>query len=256
MILNCHGSLGDQIILTGIPEAYYKLYGEKTYVNMVRTEIWDDNPYLTNEKSGIEFTYNFNVYPKDYMIYYPVRIFYDLTGHIVESSFVRPKIYKSFHRDKICVVNDQAGWPTRTGYRYLNDLITQIKDLGYVITYLRNELFRDCIGNCPPEQITKWDHKLVNIPLSNRIEVIGSCQLYVGYNSGNAQLAGALDTPYIQIEGSVSPINTRHPSCIYVTDIPGCKRCCSDSCHMNCLSNLDNINHKIINVIKEHDDLL
>lgn len=250
MILNVHGSLGDQIMLTGIPEAYYRLYGEKTYINGGRTEIWETNPFLINKKLGKEFSYSYNSYPKDYMVYYPIRVFYDLTSIIADRNFVKPNLYRDYEKKKICVVNDQAGWPSRVGYSHFEDLVQQVKNLGYEITYIRNENFRNCVGQCPPREINTYDHLLTDIPLSNLIEVIGTCELYIGYNSGLAQIAGALDIPYVMLDGPVPPINTKHNSCILAPDIVSCRRCVKETCLENCLQNLENINDKIIEVIK------
>lgn len=251
MIIHSHGSLGDQIMLTGIPEAYYNLFGEKSYIDGGRTEIWENNPFTTTERVGKDFNYGFNAYPKDYMIYYPIRIFYDLTGYISNRDFVHPNLYKSFNRDHICVVNDQAGWPSRVNYVYFEELVQQIKSLGYVITYIRNDNFRDCCGNCPTQQIFTYDHILKDIPLKNLIEVIGSCELYIGYNSGPAQIAGALNTPYIQFDGPIPPINTVHNSCILAPNITHCRRCIMEQCENHCLARLENINDFIIQTIKD-----
>lgn len=248
MILNLHGSLGDQVMLTGIPEAYYKLTGEKTYIKGGRHELWDSNPYITGSPEGREFSYAFNEYPKDYMIYYPVRIFYDLTGKIVDRNFVHPNLYRSWERSiSAVVINDQAGWPSRTGYRFFEDLVLQFKMFGYSITYVRNDSFANCHGQTMPRQIQSYDQLLLDIPLSNLIEVIGRAGLYVGYNSGLSQLAGALNTPYVMLDGSVPPINTAHNSCIYTPEIKDCRRCVSESCEAMCLASLENINEQIAN---------
>ncbi len=250
MIIHPHGSLGDQIMLTGLPEAYYKLFGELTFVEGGREDLWKYNPYITKERFGKEFSYSFNSYPKDYMIYYPIRVFYDLTGVICSRNFVHPNLYWPSVKNNNCVVNDQAGWPSRTGYKYLDDLIKDIKKEGFHITYVRNENFRDCFGNCPKKQLTIFDTVLTDMSLSDMITTISNAALYVGYNSGLSQIAGATNTKYVLLDGPVPPINTAHNSCIFATDMLSCRRCVLEDCINNCLQNSENFNDSILDVIR------
>ncbi len=257
MIIKVHGSLGDQIMLTGLPKAYHKLFGEKSHIVGGRQEIWDGNPYITNKPIGETFSYTFNSYPKDYMVYYPIRLFYDMCGVIADRNFVHPAIYKKKKNSdfKLIVINDQAGWPSRVGYPFFDDLVYKlIEEFDIPVHYVRNERFRDCMGRCPAKEVKNSSTIMQeDVALSDLIDLINDAALYIGYNSGLSHIAGALNTPYIQFDGPIPPINTVHNSCIYVPNILACRRCVSEVCNEACLVNMSNINDEIIKVIKEND---
>ena len=240
-----HGSLGDQVMLTGLPEALLQLTGESSkIIGQVKSELWLHNPYIIKEDAGREFSYSFNT-KSDYMIYYPVRIFYEMTGMIVDRFLVQPNLYRNITKiPKRIVVNDQAGWPTRRGYPYFNDLCKSLKDLGYEICYLRHNGFRDCNGNFSERVITNYSYTAFDTSLEDAINRIGEAEFYIGYDSGYSQLAGALKTKYVLISGSVAPINTAHDSCIYTVNI--CPHCGLENCEKKCLEFSYNFNHLVL----------
>lgn len=246
MKLQVHRGLGDQIMHTGLPEALY--YYRKEYTEIIggRLELWSNNPYVRENAGGEEVSLGFNQ-PRDYMIYYPVRLFYDMTGIIAPAGMVKPRLYKQGVRNaRIALVNDQSGWPTRTGYPHFEKLIQLVKKEGYTIHYLRNEGFRDCNGACPPREVQTYDEIHTDISLQELIDRMTSAAVYIGYDSGLAQLAGATDTPYVLLEGPVAPINTVHPSCIWHLDLKACRKCAADNCSNMCLRQAKDINSTII----------
>jgi hypothetical protein len=247
MILQVHQGLGDQIMHTGLPEAYYKIFGEKIGITGHREELWQYNQYVDWHAEGNVISLPFNQ-PRDYMIYYPVRLFYDFTGWIVNKDLVQPNIYIKPDRNKHrLLVNDQSGWPTRVGYPYFEELIVKLRELfRFEIRYIRNENFRNCIGQCPPRELSTFDVLLENLSLDGLIYEFQHAGLYVGYDSGLAQLAGATNTPYVLLEGPVAPINTVHNSCVWYLDLPNCKKCNLDNCFRYCLSQAKNYNPEII----------
>lgn len=249
MILHLHGSLGDHVIATGLPEAYFNLTGEKTYIKTERAGgnpvYWEDNPHVLKQPTGEYKSLGFNTYPKDYMIYTPVRMFYDISGYIVDRSEVRPNLYKERHPEKdLIVINDQAGWPSRRGYPYLDELVHELLDKGWKICYMRNDEFADCFGQRSPRQLTRYTFE-VQPTLRQGVETLQSAAIYIGYDSGYAQISGALGVPYIVMSGPIAPISSIHGSCIYAFNIPGCRRCCANSCPNNCLQNISNRNEEI-----------
>jgi len=228
MIIKAHGSLGDEVMLTGLPEAYNKITGQFIGITTNRHYLWENNPYI-KDSSREEFSYAFNVYPKDYLIYYPIRLFFDLTGFIVDRNLVQPNLYKPRveNNEKIIVVNDEAGWPSRRGYPYFNTLCKDLKDLGYAIYYTRGNTL-DCMGHQSEKTITNYTYN-DNGGTPNLVQVIDLLQraaFYIGYDSGLAQLAGALKVPYVLLSLAIPPINTAHNSCIYALDT--CKHDCQE----------------------------
>lgn len=254
LYLKLNGSLGDHVMATGIPEAYFEIYKEPTFVETEFKILFKNNPYITDNFFNVtkEYSLKFNEYPKDYMIYYPVRIFYDITGIIADRNLVRPRLYKkrTYLPQKTAIVNDQAGWPSRVGYKYFNDLVIKLKANNFVVWYIRNQKSLNCFGQPSPEVITDYTHKAFNIPLEELIDRLSECDLYIGYDSGVSQLAGALDVPYVMLSGSVPPINTAHNSCIYTLDLL-CDRCCKELCEKSCLSYSENKNDEIIEIINK-----
>jgi len=238
---------------TGLPEAYFKLMGEKTYIKTERAGgdpvYWENNLYLSEQPTGECKSLAFNAYPKDYMIYTPIRMFYDISGYIVDRSEVHPNLYKERQpEENLIVVNDQAGWPTRRGYSYLDQLICGLLDNDWRICYMRNDEFADCFGQRSPRQLTRYTFE-VQPTLRQGVETLQKAAIYIGYDSGYAQIAGALGVPYVLMSGPISPISSKHDSCIYAFNTPGCRRCCANSCPNNCLQNMPNRNREIESAI-------
>jgi len=251
MILELHGSMGDHVLATGIPEAYFKYYGEKTkIISKKGDDFWKTNPYITDEDIGDYHSLAFNQGPKDYMIYNPVRVFYDITGYIVNRKEVAPNLYlERVPEQGLVVINDQAGWPNRRGYRYFDELAGSLLELGYHIMYMRNDSFQDCVGQSSEKAITNYTEFITNLSIKSGIEILRKADLYIGYDSGYANVAGALKVPYVFLASSVAPINTQHDSCIYTLD-GFCKHCNSDSCTENCLRSAPNKNAEILEAIR------
>jgi len=253
MILNIHGSIGDHIMATGLPGAYFKLTGEKTYIKTERPGgdpvYWESNPYILNQPAGEIRSLAFNAYPKDYMIYTPVRMFYDISGYIVDRSEVHPNLYKGRQPEKdLIVVNDQAGWPSRRGYPHLNELIRELLEGGWRVCYMRNDEYQDCCGQLSARQLTHYTYE-IQPTLRQGVETLQRAAVYIGYDSGYAQVAGALGVPYVLISGPIPPINTKHNSCIYALNDSKCRRCCVNSCPNNCLQSAPNRNREIRDAI-------
>jgi len=249
MILKLHGSMGDHIMMTGIPEAYYKKFGEKTKViSKYSDEFWKRNPYITEESFGKEYSLRFNSSKIDYMIYYPQRVFYEITGLIIDRKKVQPNFYIGRDTDsKLVIINDQAGWPSRRGYRYFNDLSLKLIKGGFHVCYLRNEGFGDCVGQYSKREITDYSSLLEDPSMIQMINKMAEAFVYIGYESGLSSMAGALKIPYVLFNSSVPPINVCHDTCIYYTD--NCNYCCADQCTENCLSKCENRNDGIVEII-------
>jgi len=247
MILELHGSMGDHVITTGIPEAYYNYFGEKTKVISKKgNDFWETNPFVTTEDIGDYHSLAFNGTSKDYMIYYPVRVFHDITGYIVNRKEVAPNLYRERTVEPgLVVINDQAGWPNRRGYPYLEELAQALLGLGFKILYMRNDSFQDCVGKGSQKAITSYTEAVTDLSIKQGIEILQRAALYIGYDSGYSNVAGALKVPYVFLAGPVAPVNTQHDSCIYTLD-GFCRHCNSDQCLENCLHTAPNKNDEII----------
>lgn len=233
---------------TGLPYAYYTCFGEKVnVVNPRNPEFWSSNPYVTTEVKGHVWNLTHNA-RRDYMIYYPVRLFYDMTGLIVNRDLVQPNIYKERNNvhESVILVSDQAGWPSRRGYPHYNALLEELKD--YDIWYIRSTTFRDCFGTLNERTLTRFDRIIENPSIPDLIKIMGEVGFYIGYESGYCSLAGAMGVPYVCLTASVPPINVAHNSCIYALDI--CSGyCCAEKCDKMCLQSAPNKNEDIIGEI-------
>jgi len=252
MRINVHGSLGDQIMLTGIPELYYKLYNEKvSLAGDIKPELWKYNPYV-EDRHGDDFSYAFNATEKDYMIYYPVRIFNDMTHRTVDRKHLQPNFYREYiKKPGTIVVNDQAGWPSRRGYIYFDALCKELINSGFTVIYSRNESSLDCFGKSSEKVIHSFSEQRHNLSLDSMINLVGSAEFYIGYDSGMAQVAGATKTKYVLLSSSVPPINTAHDSCIYYLDNINCRRCVATTCNKQCF---EDKNQEIIGTIRSSRD--
>jgi ADP-heptose:LPS heptosyltransferase len=253
MILGTHGSMGDVVIMTGIPQAYFELFGEKTkIVNKYASVFWDTNPYITEENIGNTCTIRDNMTKEDYMQYYPQRVFKEITGISVDREKIQPNLYKERTPiPRFVIMNDQSGWPSRRGYRYFNNLASRLIQEGFLVYYLRNNRFRDCIGRFQIESINTYTNRLDDLSIPQTIDWFSRASFYIGYESGLSTLAGALKVPYITFYGSIFPINTTHDSCIYYID--NCDHCCKDQCSKNCLTFYEDMTDPVMERIKEYD---
>ena len=251
MILSLHGGLGDSACYTGIPEAYFKKFGEKLYIRSYYTEFWENNPYcilgapsepdeihkLRFEKHGEE---------KDWAKYRPQRLFSEMTQSEVEYEEVQPKLYTP--RDTIprrLVVCDEANWKSRRGYQHLPKLIANLGEMNWDTFLIRNG------GTETDREVFTSDHT-VNFNLKDTINFIATADLYIGYDSGLAHIAAGLGVPYILILGSTPPVVMKHASCLHAAEV--CQHCFTNECPHQCLANSDDKNEEIKNIIKERFD--
>jgi ADP-heptose:LPS heptosyltransferase len=251
MILHLWGSLGDHVIMTGIPEAYFKIFGEQTKIIDKHSDLfWNNNPYITEESIGKDYYFNANTVDT-YQYYYPQRVFHDITGLWVDREDVQPNLYiprKTI--PKLVIMNDQAGWPSRRGYRYLTNLSIRLMENGYIVAYLRNTGFKDCTNKVSAGQIWKYSYILENLPMPQLVDKLSEAALYIGYDSGISAIVGAFKIPYITFYGSIPAINTTHFTCIYAID--ECDHCCTDQCNKNCLTLYEDKTDEIMERIKAH----
>jgi len=249
MILEIQGSLGDSVLLTGIPEAYFKLTGEKTFVMTRFPVLFENNPYITTEKSGKKFTNPLNSSLMEFMIYYPVLVYWKLFGVVLNREQVHPNLYLDVERENdLVLVNDQAGWPSRRGYPYFGELVDELsKD--YRIMYMISNNYRDCVGKTPAKTVTSFDYLSTDQTVKDIINQMAKSSLYIGYDSGYSTIANATKTPYVYLAGSVPPVSTLGDTCIY--SLTSCKRCAVDTCQNRCLENTPNVNGEILKRIKD-----
>lgn len=254
MILKLHSSLGDQLLLTGLPEAYYRICHEK--MNVVPTRLpsaWRDNPYVDPHAGGPEFSPRPNVDPRDFLIYTPVRVFYEMTGIIVDRKVVHPRIYRPrMVQHRIVLVNDQAGWPSRWGYPYLNELVDSLHYRGWTVHYIRHDGFRNCLGRITPPQIQSYDLKISGGDDATLMSAMSYAALYIGYDSGLAVLASAWGVPSVIFFGAVPPVTTAGDNCIYAAEV--CGHCLRDSCDKGCLLSAESENEEILAEIDRRFD--
>lgn len=253
------GSLGDHVAYTGLPEALYKHGNIKIEVVSKFTELFKYNPFVQRVLSDIDRPTNsfhlqqFEEEWQDYLIYRPVRVYYQITGKIIDRNEVQPNLY--IPRDmkhKYIVMADQTGWPSRRGYKYFDELAIRLLDLGYHIIVIHNPEYKNCFGNLVPREIQHYNIS-TRVEYSILINIINKAQYFIGYDSGIANLAGALKIPSIIFAGSVPPIVFRHNSCIKIYDTCE-KHCHSERCNIGCLSTFLNVNTEIIKIIEKGEE--
>lgn len=252
MNLYLNGGLGDHVIQSGIPEAYYKLYGERTYIpNRKHPILFQNNPYLSDIPLGINNILN-SERGNDNEVYYPVRVFRDITGVEIKKEEVLPNLYieKEIQSD-LCIVNDQAGWPTRWGYPYLQDLITDLMNMGWRMIYLRNDRFVDCNGTHSPRQISnvKPQDVYLDVPMETVVDLIKRAGLFVGYDSGLYQLSAALRVNSLLVAGSVNYVRAESPTSACV--INTCRsKCHLENCTQMCIRNTTKYSNEVLEVCR------
>ena len=267
MQLILKGSLGDHVCYTGLPEALYKHnHGkdpEKTEVITKYPKLFEHNPYVSNVLNGInhptdllspyfEIPYETELW--HWLVYRPVRAYYQLTGNIIDRNEVQPNLYL-LRKTKLghIVIADQAGWPTRRRGPggNLDKLAIRLLDLGYHVTVIHNPNYTDCFGNKVPREIEHYNLS-VNDNYISIIQFLQEAQYFIGYDSGIAHLAGALKVPSILLAGSVPPIVFAHNSAIKIFDTCG-KHCHSEKCNyeLPCLWTSPDTDWEIADIIEK-----
>jgi ADP-heptose:LPS heptosyltransferase len=253
MQLALHSSMGDHVIMTGIPEAFFNLYGEKTFViHRYSDDFWNHNPYITNVPTGKLYSLRPNGTPQDFATYYPARVFQEITGTPIDKKLVQPNIYIPRRpMPHLVVMNDQSGWPSRRGYRYWNELAINLINNGFLVYYLRNDNFLDCIAHTMPRLITAYATVLNNLSIPQTIDILSQAVAYIGYASGMTSLAAALKIPLVTFYGSIPAENGLHDVTVYYTD--NCDHCCADQCNKMCLTLLEDKSNEVVSRLLEID---
>ena len=253
------GSLGDHVCYTGLPKVLKFHFGKDIIVQTKYPKLFDYNPYvsrviLPNESRPEDVTGSFEI-PYEtqewqWLVYKPIRAYYQLTGKIIDRKEVQPKIYFPLDsRLGYITIADQAGWKTRRGYSFLDNLANQLLDNGYHITVIHDPNYTDYNGNRSEREVNHYNVS-VKEDYSTLIRIIAESRYFIGYDSGPAHIAQALGIPSIIFTGSVPPINVIHDAAIKVYDT--CERHCNkENCEYNCLSNYKNVNDEIIDIIKK-----
>jgi ADP-heptose:LPS heptosyltransferase len=244
MQLMLHGSLGDHAILTGLPEAIFELTGEKTALPNKREDLlWALNPYVDDNAGGLAVTPASNS-GKDYGIYYPARVIYDLLGKHVHASKVQPNLYLPRLSPDYVVLNDQAGWPSRRGYKFWNELARALQKMGYTVVYLHNPNFADCCNMVSAPTVFEANYFVDDFRIGTLIPILRHAIAYIGYESGLTHVAAGLKVPHGTFIGAVPPINVVHECNLF--HVAACETfCCSDNCEKQCLGKLHDSSQQI-----------
>lgn len=238
--LKLKGSLGDHVVYTGIPEAFYKKFGYKLFVDSSYPLLWESNPYISKERLDPIFNIEYEQSESEWNTYKPRRVFMQMTGidPAIECLEVSPKLYRIKQTEKnLIIVNDEAGWPSRRGFAHWPLLLNELRLRGFKIVLLKTANYRDCVGQYMEEAITIFDEQINNPTLETVINWISRARWYIGYESAYAHIAGALHVDYVLFLGSLPEITSRHPSCKLVLNncISPCHR---ELCEKQCLKSL------------------
>lgn len=236
------GPLGDRVIYSGVPEAYHRVTGHKlrlgsyTEQGVVFHAVFDHNPYAVIDDTRPVLVGRGDVVPRlhfecvtDDVVneYRPRLLLFDLTGRWQDRDSVNPNLYVPRRPvARRCVVSDEAGWESRRGYPHLDALVRALNADGWETVLMRN------LGMSPP-QVQSASHRACFTSLWDAIHFLATAELYVGYDSGLANVAGALGVPYLLLCGATPSCTVRHRSCVWAYDccpIPcvsfACRRCC------------------------------
>lgn len=256
------GSLGDHVCYTGLPEALFKNWERHPKATVITKypELFTHNKFVKK----VEYEYSpqyanelgipFEIESWHWLVYRPVRAYYQITGNIIDRNEVQPNLYLP-RKTKLghIVMADQAGWPTRRRGPggNLDKLAIRLLDLGYHVTVIHNPNYTDCFGNKVPREIEHYNLS-VNDNYVSIIQILQEAQYFIGYDSGIAHLAGALKIPSILLAGSVPPIVFTHNSAIKVFDTCD-KHCHSEKCsyELPCLWNFPDTDQEIVDIIEK-----
>lgn len=245
-----HGNLGDHAAFTGVPYAYWKSIGRRLFLWTDRPEfrcLWERNQYceLVETPVGKTYSVRFEDYGdfEDWKRYRPQRIYAELTGLEAAKEDVSPALnYERAPVDRRIVVCDQATWPNRRGYRYLDALLAQLRDLGWEVIYLRNTEVSERQVFC--------EHVMLKLNLPQTIQFMTTASLFIGYDSGLAHIAAGLRIPSVQFAAATPPEVFKHNNCIYCLE--ACSHCCTDQCSGCCLSSCLDQNAEILSHIQKY----
>lgn len=276
----CSWGLGDHVCYTGLPAAYYKYYGEKLGVGSTSgsqyDDLWQNNPYCEvvpyDPAIGLQagdYKLQIESYTSEdnrWFMYKPQRIFHEMTGRLVASREVNPKLYYAKQTvSRRAIICDETTWESKRGYRHFNELAASLQKDKWEIIVVHTPRLNHVYGeqhvfaaNCmvsswePLEDMMHPNALVQTLQVKARVKALlslmATAELYVGYDNGLAHIAGAMDIPYVLITGSVPPISVRHASCIYALEV--CDHCCKGKCERRCLENAPNRNDEIMAVIK------
>jgi hypothetical protein len=259
-------ALGDNVCYTGVPTAYFNTTGNKLAVRSVGLDarssqmaaVWHNNPHVLWEGTATRWFKYPLVFSKDeaYLwnsVYKPMWLYQALTKKSINPDSVRPKLFYSIKRvKKRLIVNDEAGQPIRRGYPHMDMLVKELKRSGWDIVVLRNGVKR-----LQEKHNELSGHEVYGIydaaqcpDAKTTIEFMSTAHAYLGYESGLAHVAGALNIPYVMFSAVSNAEINRHPSCIFAV-CPCASPCMNMSCQKACMQKLPNYNDLIVNKLQE-----
>lgn len=249
--------MGDRLVYSGLPEAYFHIFGEPLRVGTYLKSgehfypLYKDNPYAemvpwAEKQDGLLPGLAWNV-PESYWRphYVPKRVFHELTGMWLPEKYVNPNLYRPRRTIKRrLVVCDEAGWACRRGYPYLDDLVAVFTKAGWETICMRN------LGQ-GPQQVQSARHSAMFFDYQQTIRFMETVELFVGYESAIAHICGALRVPYVMFCGGTPSQMFRHLSCVYAHDSCVMGGCNSKICPRACLNQSANVNDAVLAAVEE-----
>jgi ADP-heptose:LPS heptosyltransferase len=259
-------ALGDNVCYTGVPTAYFKVTGNKLAVRSEGLDtreshmaaVWQNNPHVSWQGTAKRWLRHPLVFSKNeaYLwgtTYKPLWLYQTLTKKTVSPDDVRPKLF--YLRNQIkkrLIVNDEAGQPIRRGYPHMDALIKSLHARGWDIVVLRNGVKRiqektDALSGY---EIHGPYDRAQYADVKTTIEFMATAHAYIGYESGLAHVAGALNIPYVMFSTVAGAEINRHPSCVFA--VCACPTPCMNmSCQKACMQKLPNYNDLIVTKLQE-----
>lgn len=245
--LYLHGSLGDHACYTGLPELYYKKYGKKLGIISEQQDLWKNNQFCElNVVSSDVCTLRYERCGdlSDWKLYRPYRIFCELTGEehpeLTKEDLCPNLYYEKRNKQKQIVICDEAGWESRRGYSFMNELVEELKYvLGIHIIYHRHKNYGPRQINCIEPQNLSLEHLFYYLSIS---------LCYIGYDSGLMHIAAGVNTPQIIFFGGTPSEIIAHSNTLLCLN--GCQNPCTiENCSNQCLKNYENVNNIIIQTV-------
>jgi hypothetical protein len=259
-------ALGDNVCYTGVPTAYFNATGTKLAVRSVGLDtrssqmaaVWHNNPHVSWGGDATNWLKYPLVFSKNdaYLwstVYKPLWLYHALTKKTVSPDDVRPKLfYPRKQVKKRLIVNDEAGQPIRRGYPYMDALIKSLHASGWDVVVMRNGVKRlqektDALSGY--EIYGPYDRAQC-ADVKTTIEFMATAHAYIGYESGLAHVAGALNIPYAMFSTVAGAEINRHPSCVFAV-CPCTMPCMNMSCQKACMQQLPNYNDLIVTKLQE-----